>query len=678
MKRIEKKHIIIFIIIIAAIFLRLAYLYQYSDSPLFSTPVGPDVEEYDNWAKEILAWGFSSGRLHIHAPLYPALLASLYYVFSFSLFWVRLFQSLLVLGGFALLALGVKKYISPTKHDIFYVLLILAGLYPPLLFYSSELISESLLLPLTCAVLTMLYYAENRLAHDKFRKASGWIAAAGLGAGLMAITHPASLLFTVAEIALLLFLAIHAVRKGQKASRLLIPVFFVATALMVIVPVCVKNSMIAKRFILIQRNSGFNFYLGNNPDADGTCYIRPGKPWTSIHNKAKEAAEKQGISEDEYFRNEAFKFMKSDPGAELKLLLKKALYVWNYKELPAGADSSPIMYFTSIVRYSKYLFIILGALSICGIIVILRKRKSILSYRHFLLLIAAGWAAQIITVTSGRYRLMMYPAFFVFAAVAIDFILRNSKNNRKVLKWGGAVAAGVLLVYLPSPPFNLKEQQAETNSLLGEACFRQGNYRQAEKHFRACLEYDPTDARAYNLLGIISESEFPKQPARAERLYKLAIKNSPLEPEGYLNLAIQYSNRGRFQQAEHYFAKAFKYGPRKPQVLYNYACFKLKQRQIKDAEKYLDACLLEAPWHVKALNTRGVICIKNRQPEAALEYLRAAHRLSPSKTGVMLNLAVALHQNGQTSAALKMLKKLLEADPKNKAALFLLKKWARP
>ena len=678
MKRIEKKHIIIFLVIIAAICLRLAYLYQYSSSPLFSTPIGPDVEEYDKWAKEILAWGFGSGRLHIHAPLYPALLAALYYIFSFSLFWVRLFQSLMVLSGFILLAWGAKKYICPAQRDMLYILLILAGIYPPLLFYSSELISESLLLPLTCGVLVMLYHAENKLASDKFSQAAGWIAAAGFGAGLMAITHPASLLFTVAEVALLVFMAVHTIRKGKKISRLLIPAFFAAAALLIIVPVCVKNSMLAKRFILIQRNSGFNFYLGNNPDADGTCYIRPGKPWTDIHNNAEKAAANQGVSKDEYFRTEAFKFIKSNPAAELKLLLKKAVYVWNYRELPAGADSSPIMYFTSIVRYGKYLFILLGSLSVCGIIIVVRRRKRLLRYRHFLLLTAAGWAAQVITVTSGRYRLMMYPAFFIFAAVAIDFLLRNSKNNRKILKWGGAVAAGALLVCLPSPPFNLKDQQAETNSLLGEACFRQGNYKQAEKYFRACLEYDPTDARAYNLLGIISEAQAPQNFIRAEKFYKLAIKNAPQEPEGYLNLGIQYSNRGKFRQAEKYFGKAFEYGTHKPQVLYNYACFKLKQRRIKDAVKYLDACLVEAPWHVKALNMRGVICIQNKQPEAALKYLRAAHRLSPSKAGVMLNLAVALHQNGKVNAAVRILRKLLKADPKNKAALFLLRKWTRP
>jgi len=290
----------------------------------------------------------------------------------------------------------------------------------------------------------------------------------------------------------------------------------------------------------------------------------------------------------------------------------------------------------------------------------------------------AYWAAQTITVTSGRYRLMMYPALFVFAAVAVDFLLRKSKNNRKVLKWSGAVAAGALLVCLPSPPFKLKEQQAETDSLLGEAYFRQGKYQQAEKYFQACVEYDPTDGRVYNLLGIISEAQYPKQPGRAGKFYRLAIKHAPREPEGYLNLAIQYSNHAGFQQAEKYFSKALEYGAQKPQVLYNYACFKLKQRRIKDAVKYLDACLLEAPWHAKALNTRGVICIQNKEPEAALKYLRAAYRLSPSKAGVMLNLAVALHQNGKVNAAVKILRKLLKTDPKNKAALFLLRKWTRP
>jgi cytochrome c-type biogenesis protein CcmH/NrfG len=61
-----------------------------------------------------------------------------------------------------------------------------------------------------------------------------------------------------------------------------------------------------------------------------------------------------------------------------------------------------------------------------------------------------------------------------------------------------------------------------------------------------------------------------------------------------------------------------------------------------------------------------------------LKYLRAAYRLSPSKAGVMLNLAVALHQNGKVNAAVKILRKLLKTDPKNKAALFLLRKWTRP
>ncbi|MBU8901699.1 MAG: hypothetical protein KOO69_03080, partial [Victivallales bacterium] len=71
MKRLAKIQIILPVLILAAIVLRLLYLWQFSESPLFNIPIGADVEEYDNWAKEILAWGFSSQRLHIHAPLYP-------------------------------------------------------------------------------------------------------------------------------------------------------------------------------------------------------------------------------------------------------------------------------------------------------------------------------------------------------------------------------------------------------------------------------------------------------------------------------------------------------------------------------------------------------------------------------------------------------------------------------
>ncbi|MDD5727733.1 MAG: tetratricopeptide repeat protein [Victivallales bacterium] len=675
MKRISKTRFFVSLIIFAAVCLRLLYLYQYASSPLFSIPTGPDVEEYDNWAREILAWGFNSGRVHIHAPLYPAMLALLYDIFSFRLFWVRLFQSLLVFGGFGLLAWTLKKYIAPGNQTLFYLVLILAAVYPPLLFHSSELISESLLLPLTCGVLTLLVYGDTLPAAGKFSKAAGITAAAGIGAGLMAIAHPASLLFTIAETVMLLICAFRALKKQKKAIRLLIPAVFALGALLPTVPVCAHNSLLAGKFVLIQRNSGFNFYLGNNPEATGTCYVRPGKSWNRLHDRAEAEAGKHGIDKDEYFRSQAFRFILSNPVSECKLLLKKVLYVWNYRELPAGADLSPLLYFTGIVRSGRYLFILLGSLAICGIILISGKRETLSRYRHLLLLTAACWAAQTITVTSGRYRLMMYPAFFTFAAFAIDFLLHNSKNCRRILNWAGALGIGALIVCLPSPPFNPRQEQAEADSITGEAYFHQGKYPQAAAHFHAGLEYDPADVRAFNLLGIISEAESPPDLKAAAEYYRQAIKYAPETPEGYLNLAVQYSQQGKLRQAENYFRNALRYGRHSPAVLYNYACFLLKLKQPEKAGEYLDACLAEAPWHREALNTRGVICLRKRNPQAALKYLYAAYRTAPAKTGVMLNLAVALKQSGNHAAAVEMLRKILSLEPENKTAGYLLKKW---
>ena len=582
-----------------------------------------------------------------------------------------MFQSLLILGGFGLSGWAIKTFVAPKRRILMWTFLAFAAFYPPLLFYSSELISESLLLPLMCLTLTLLYWGEKQLSAGDLKKGAILIGSGGICAGLMAITHPTSLLFIVAEIVLLPIITIFRKDKKKLAARVLITLLFALTAITVITPVCIKNSMLAKRFVLIQRNSGFNFYLGNNYNATGTCYVRPGREWREIHDWGEAGAKQRGITKDKFFVYMSLKYIYSNPLEEFKLLMKKTFYVWNFRELISGADSAPILYFTGIVRSGKYLFILLGSLSICGIIMVLCKRETIFKYRHFLLLILAYWAAQTITVTSGRYRLAMYPAFFVFAAFAVDYLTHCVKERKHLLVYSLALVAGVLIVTIPSPPVNALKEQAEVDSLYGEACFKQGKYQQAEKHFQALVKFDPANIRAYNMLGIISES---KSPELAAKYYRKAIESNPAEPDGYLNLAIQYSSKRDYKNAHKYFAEALRHGSDNPNVLYNYACFLEKKGDVKLAIKYLNKCLIEAPWNDKALNTLGVIYIKSQKTEQAIKYLSSAHKLRPQKIGVMFNLTVALLQSGKKSEAVQMLKKIIAIAPDNKAAKSLLGK----
>ncbi len=57
--------------------LRLAYLAEFAESPLFRHPHGPDVQEYVAWAREILAGRLLWPEVRIHSPLYPYFLAAL-------------------------------------------------------------------------------------------------------------------------------------------------------------------------------------------------------------------------------------------------------------------------------------------------------------------------------------------------------------------------------------------------------------------------------------------------------------------------------------------------------------------------------------------------------------------------------------------------------------------------
>ena len=97
----EKLIILTGLYILASLALRLYYLHEFSFSPLFETPRGPDVEEYCRWAKEITAGRILWTYVKIHSPLYSFFLALLYFFFANiqdCFYYIRLTQILL---GFA-------------------------------------------------------------------------------------------------------------------------------------------------------------------------------------------------------------------------------------------------------------------------------------------------------------------------------------------------------------------------------------------------------------------------------------------------------------------------------------------------------------------------------------------------------------------------------------------------
>lgn len=658
----KKHYLFIVLYLITAFFIRWLYLSEYSSSPLFSIPVGADVQEYSQWAKEILAGRLLWTRTEIHAPLYPYFLAFLYWCFSFNIYFVRTFQ--LIFGFLAILPIAVTVLIfpgnnKPSSNSCFsaeaIVFLLLLAWYPPLIYYQAELISESLVLPLLCFGIFFLYMGEK--SHSQKSGTSGlyYFSGAGFFCGLAVLAHPMSLFFTAFEtIYLIIRDWILKNQNGHQLQRFVManPIMFIFAVLLTIAPVGIYNDVFLKEFVPIQANSGFNLYLGNNPDADGTCYLRPGQEWDRIHCEADKAAKGLGVSKDRYFADRTVQFVISNPIKCLNLLILKAVYAWNFRELTSGADLPFLRYATPFQRWFKWAFGLCGTLALAGLFLNLRNKNFYGRYHHFLILAASVWIAQIIFVTSGRYRVAMIPSVLLLAGFTVSYILSNFKNYLKIFL---SLAAAALLIFVPSPPVNEAWERAEAETILGEAMMKSGQLYEAEKLLRSAAENMSGWSRSYNLLGIVLQKQ--NRINEAENYYFQATECDKGSPDGWMNLAALYSSLNMRDKAQKYFDKAFEQNKESSELDYNYALFLYRGGDNAGAEKHYRACLNINPSHRMALNNLGILCFARKRYREALEYFSKALRLEPENSQLMKNLATAYLAAGNAPKAIKLFDK---------------------
>ncbi len=663
----KKERFFVLGVMTVGVLLRLVYLWQYSASPLFEHTIGPDVSEYNAWAKRIIAGQLLWKEVDIHAPLYPYFLALTNLVFSYKMFWVRFTQLLLGMATFLPLFFVLKRV--ALGRDVFrflpHVFLAMAALYPPLLFYEGEIVSEALLVPLVSLAVFFLYKSEGPGQRGRV----GFLLAAGLVSGLAVITHPLSLFFVGLEGLYLLFRVWRNRRRNLKlaTSRLLV---YGAACAVIVMPVSLYNTYLHGSLVLVQANSGYNLYLGNNPHATGGCYIWPGPDWDRVHGEALDEAKALGISKDQVFLKKTAEFIVRHPVQWLKKLGMKFLYVWNCREMAAGPDLPVLKYFTPIQSRTAFSFGLVAMLSLAGLAHAARRRKSLLKYRHFLTLLVGAWAGLTLTVVSGRYRLMLIPAVLVFAAYGACLLWNCLKRRRVPGFLVGALAVSAAVVWLPSPEIDEQVETAQAYTILGEAYLEAGDSQQAEVFLNLALESLSQWSRSYNILGKIIEE---RDPDRAEAYYRKAIEVEPGNAYGYMNLAAMYSQKMDVKEAAAYFQKALERGPRDAQVLYNVGYFYFKQGQLGKAEGCFEKAVGRQADHRQAINYLGVVHLLQDRPAEAIRDFSRALRLEPENQGIRVNLAAAFWAKGDPKQAAFLLRKVLDQSPEHPGATALLR-----
>ena len=580
--------------------LRIWYMYDFSGAPVFSLAIGADVEEYCSRARELLAGRWFPASPDIHAPLYSWFMAAFFRIFGLAIPLLRSFQLALNFGAWFAFYLLLRRTGIP--YAVRLAFLGAGMLLPVPVFYQAELVSESLLLPLTAAAFWLLYLSDSAKSEPRRLAAA---AASGCVLGLMNLTHPLTLPFSLAE-------AVFAAWRGAWRRAALTA----AGILIVVGGFCAAASIHYGEVRGIQANSSFNLFLGNSASATGGCWLRPGLRWRNAHREAALEAARRGVSVDSVWLGRVVGFWSEHPFRGAALWLKKAILVFSPSEMVSGSDLPALVCFSRAVFWGRLLTPAVFMLAAVGLWRLWRDGRR--GYGHFLLLLATLWFAQVVTVTSGRYRLLMLMPVYLFAALGgVGFDWRRFWYLPALAVLG----CGVLTI---TDYGGLRD---ETASLYAEAAFRRGAYRQADELAAfAGTGLDP--ARLVNLRGAAAEKRGDLKAA--ETHYRRAAELEPDMPQAWMNLANLVSAADP-RRAETLYRRALECEPGSALVRYNYAFHLAHSGRWDEAAKHLAVSLAADPVSHAGWNLAGCLAFQTHDYARAAECFANAARFAPEE-----------------------------------------------
>lgn len=570
-------------ILAIALALRLAHWWAVRDEPFFAQ-LAMDSQEYDRWAREIAGGDWLGSQVFFQAPLYPYLLAVVYAVAGRSLDAVYLLQIAAAVAGIWAL---YKATWEMADERIGLVAAGLAAVYGPFLFYDVQLLKESFAVTVTCFLLWAL--AKRR-----------WLAA-GVLLGLLALFRENALLL----VPFLLPLAWRREGPGKKMVGLVHAGGALVLGLaLALVPVALRNGLVGGDFLPTTFQGGVNFWIGNNPDADGTYQpVVPGKQIPALERQEPVRVAEQELGRSltpaevsAHWLGKALGWAAGHPGAYLRLQLRKLGMFWSWYEWPDAVDYywvqglSPV-YSLPLVEFGTVLLLALAGFWLV--------RKDARPFAPALLF-ALGWVlSTVIFFLFSRYRLPVVPALLPLAAVPLVHLGEAFRERRRGRRAGTAlVVAAFLLPHLPwfEPRMDLVHYN------LGRLAEERGEPEAAHEHYKAAFLLEPRSFLACMNLGNLAARR--RDWPTALRFYQRAEAIEPRSDDVASNLGGVWLALGDLEQAEEALDRALALNPRNLSALHNKALLRARRGDL-DGARELNRRLLEiAPENPAGLRLR--------------------------------------------------------------------------
>ncbi|MFA5143528.1 MAG: glycosyltransferase family 39 protein [Candidatus Omnitrophota bacterium] len=521
------------IIFFLAFVIRLIYLNQLTQSPLFGFFIA-DEFEYDRWAKEILSGRLLWSGVPYHGPLYPYLLAFLYKIFGGGYYIGRLF-------GVVVSSLACVLIAHISRKSCGRVAGIIAGLaaafYWPLIYWSCELVTETLAIFLSLAAFLLLW----RAADDK-RPAITFLA--GLFIGLSAAARP-NIALIVPFILVWIFMIS---RRGSFVKNALI---LISGAAVIIAPITLRHYLVSGEFVLLQAHGGLNLFLGLNPHLDTMYGVRAGLVWDKWMLEPIRANVLSGNGQGRFWIAKAMLMISQEPVLFIKHIFTNALSILSSVEICADKEILYNRNFSPLI-FSLPGFWLIGPLGLCGAVLMFKRRRELAL--HYLFLIAT-FLTLVPFQTSSRHRLFLAVMLLLFAVFALDDIWKRiASADRRGLVY----AVCILLICCGLVNIDMAgvkpREYSRTHLSLAEVYLKRSEPHRALAEIKEYICLYPDDAEGYKALGDIYLDM--KDRPKAETAYRKALRLDPEYFRAANNIGAMMAMRGDIAGARRYFKRA--------------------------------------------------------------------------------------------------------------------------
>lgn len=425
----------------------------------YGTPSSGDMRFYAEWARRIADGQLTDYHAFYGQPLYAYLLGAFFWLVGFQPALVSLLQGA-VDAGTAVLIYKIGTLVFPAKAQVGRIVGGIAAvgwaLFVPAAAYSG------LLIPTAWTVFAWWLCIWWLLARSGRAGGGEWLLIATF-TGVLAMAS-ATILFVLPLLALKAF-----TRRSITAGAAIFAGVALGTA-----PAWIHNAVVARDPVFLSAHSGLNFWIGNNPEANG--YPRVPRELPSEQAallgesiKVAEAAAGQALPRSAvsaFWSAKASDYIRSHPGDWARLLARKAWNFWNAFEYDDLSSITPLR--DAGIVPPGLSFGLLAAVGLPGLLLAVTLPRA----RYIAFAVLLQMLALLPVFVNERYRLAAAPGLLLLSALFMAELWRAIASAR----WS---RAGVLIaLVIVSTAFATRPPGDRALSALND-------YKSARRHIMA-------------------------------------------------------------------------------------------------------------------------------------------------------------------------------------------------